>query len=140
VGTFMARTDILLQNPGGGKLVGHIVIDQVYARYQHERAYLKHPHGGGSKFLTRALVDEGPRGLQSLATATLRGDQNIVMSRVTERIVARAVRLEPKDMGDLAKSATVTTIDRGRIVYRRRGEGRLTDKQIEAKRRRRGRK
>jgi hypothetical protein len=138
-GTFRRRTAMLIDNVGGGKLVGSIVIDQVYARYQHEKANLHHPHGGGRKFLTTALFDEASVGLNSLAKGVLRGDLNIVMSRVTERTAARAERQAPRELGDLARSATVTTTDRGRVVYRRKGEPRLTEAQINAKRGKTGR-
>lgn len=138
-GTFQEKTARWMDNPGGGRLVGKITIDQVYARYQHERR-LHHPRGGGPKFLTRALVGEVNRGMQTLASATLRGDLNIAMTRVTERVVQRAIRDEPKEFGDLAKSATVKTIDRGAIVYERRGEHRLSEKEIEARRAGRRRK
>jgi hypothetical protein len=138
-GTFRQRTAMLMDNVGGGKLIGSIVIDQVYARYQHEKTNLRHPRGGGRKFLTTALFDEATIGLNSLARSALRGDLNITMTRVTEHIAARAERQAPRELGDLARSATVTTIDRGRIVYRRKGEPRLTEAQINAKRGKTGR-
>lgn len=130
----MARTAMLMDNIGGGKLIGSIVLDQVYARYQHERLDLKHFHGGGPKYLTRALTEGAEPALASLARSVLRGDLSIVMSRQMENIARRIPALAPTEFGDLDKSAHVKVIDRGAIVYDRPGKPRLSEAQIEAKR------
>lgn len=134
MGSFVQRIAILRDNVGGGSLVGSIVIDQVYARYQHER-HLHHPRGGRSKFLTTGLTTTGPRAFQTMANQVLRGSLNIAMARGTENVVKAVRALEPREFGDMANSATVKVTDRGRVVYTRRGMPRLSEAQIRAKRR-----
>lgn len=133
-GTFQDRTKMLMDNIGGGNLIGSIVFDQVYARYQHERLDLAHPHGGGPKYLTNALLKGADGALQSLSRSVLRGDLSIVMSRAMERISSTVPALAPTEFGDLDRSAHVKVIDRGAIVYDRPGKPRLSEAQIEAKR------
>lgn len=134
MGTFVGRIAILRDNVGGGSLVGQIIIDQVYARYQHER-HLHHPRGGRSKFLTTGLTTTGPRAFGTMANQVLRGSLNIAMARGTENVVKAVRSLEPREFGTMANSATVRVTDRGRVTYYRRGAPRLTDDQIEARRR-----
>lgn len=133
-GTFLDRTRMLMDNIGGGRLVGSIILDQVYAKYQHERVDLAHPRGGGPKYLTHALESGAPPALAALARAVLRGDLNIAMSRQMENIAKRIPALAPTEFGDLDKSAHVRVIDRGAVVYDRPGKPRLSEAQIEAKR------
>lgn len=131
MGTFVQRIAVLRDNVGGGRLVGSIVIDQIYARYQHER-HLHHPRGGRSKFLTTGLVETGPRAFQTMANQVLRGSLNIAMARGTENVVKTVRAYEPKEFGTMANSATVRVTDRGRVVYYRRGAPRLNDPTINA--------
>lgn len=134
MGTFIQRIAILRNNVGGGRLVGSITIDQVYAKYQHER-HLHHPHGGKSKFLTTGLVTTGPRAFGTMAHQVLRGSLNIAMARGTENVVKAVEAIEPREFGDMARSASVKVTDRGRVVYSRRGRPRMTEAEINAKRR-----
>jgi len=39
-----------------GKITGEVIVDQVYAHYQHERLDLNHPRGGGPLYLTLPLL------------------------------------------------------------------------------------
>lgn len=55
MGDFGARMDVLAEKVGTGFCVGKVVVDQVYAKYQHEDLRLKHPHGGQAKYLTTPL-------------------------------------------------------------------------------------
>lgn len=129
----MARTKMLMDNIGGGNLVGSIVVNQVYAKYQHERADLAH-NDGGPKFLSRALTAGAQPALAALARSVLRGDLSIVMSRQMENIAKRMPALAPTEFGDLDQSAHVRVIDRGAVVYDRPGRPRMTEAEIEAKR------
>jgi len=46
-----------------------IVYDADYAAYQHENLHIRHPRGGGPKFLERALLTMAPQIDQFVATA-----------------------------------------------------------------------
>lgn len=47
--------DLLSRQVGPGFCVGKVIVDQIYAKYQHEDLALKHPHGGQAKYLTTPL-------------------------------------------------------------------------------------
>lgn len=134
-GTFRQRTAILMDNVGGGKLVGSIIIDQVYARYQHER-YLHHPGGGKQKFLLKGMLATNNRSMNTLANSVLRGTLNIAMSRAMIRTTDAVEAIEPREFGDMARSAHIRVIDRGAVVFDRKGEHRLSEQEIKMRRRR----
>ena len=56
-GTFTQRIAELERRIGSGKLTGSVTCDQVYAHFQHERADLHHPRGGGPFFLQKPLFE-----------------------------------------------------------------------------------
>lgn len=55
MGDFAERMDQLSAQVGEGFCVGKVVVDQIYAKYQHEDLALKHPRGGQAKYLTTPL-------------------------------------------------------------------------------------
>jgi len=55
-GTFTQRIDELEKRLGTGTLTGSVTVDQVYAKYQHERMELHHPKGGQAKYLQAPLM------------------------------------------------------------------------------------
>lgn len=46
-----------------------IVVDTLYAAYQHENLHARHPRGGGSKFLEHAATTLAKQGDRFIATA-----------------------------------------------------------------------
>jgi len=118
-GDFHARTQRLMDNPGGGKLIFKISFDQVYARYQHERRDLYHPRGGGPGYLRNALNANAARTLQALADATLRGNQSIAMIRAAQRTAQVAESGAPVETGELKKDAEIKVYDRGALIFHR---------------------
>jgi hypothetical protein len=66
-GTFSDRIDELKAMVGTGDLVGKVVVDQAYARYQHEGLDLRHPRGGQALYLSQPLLDNHARYLQAYA-------------------------------------------------------------------------
>lgn len=132
-GTFLARTKMLMDNVGGGNLIGVIEVNQVYAKYQHERMDLAHDDGG-PKYLGNAMKEGAVPAMAVLARSVLRGDLSIAMSRQMENIAHRMPKFAPTEFGDLDRSAHVKVIDRGAIVYDRPGVPRLSEAEIEAKR------
>lgn len=55
MGDFGARMDELSRKVGEGFCVGKVIVDQVYAKYQHEDLSLKHPRGGQARYLAHPL-------------------------------------------------------------------------------------
>lgn len=53
----------------GGKIVGEVSFDTVYAARQHEEVTWRHPKGGKAKYLEDPLKAMAPRYLAALAAA-----------------------------------------------------------------------
>lgn len=54
--------------PGrGGNATIAIVYSSVYAHWIHEHLHFRHPHGGGAKFLEKAMRTEGANALETAA-------------------------------------------------------------------------
>jgi hypothetical protein len=66
-GTFADRIDILKAMVGTGDLTGKVVVDQAYARAQHENLDWNHPRGGQALYLSQPLLENYPRYLQAFA-------------------------------------------------------------------------
>ena len=70
-GSFADRIDELKAMVGTGDLVGTCVVDQIYARAQHENLDWKHPRGGQALYLSQPLLENYPRYLQHYADQLL---------------------------------------------------------------------
>lgn len=138
--TFAAKTNELARFVGTGNLEIKVVVDQVYAKYQHESLDLRHPHGGGGKFLTKALMQEYRGICRGFARDALRPRGLISAATVgSEKISKGVYKNAPHEFNDLRNSAHPTVKDRGRIVYDRAPVvRRLTKAQLKAKDRARG--
>ena len=123
-GTFDERMKQLGQDIGSGDLKGSVVVDQVYARYQHEGLDLHHPRGGRARFLGAPLMEKAPYYLQHYADAVLdpenewgrtaiRGDmENLAES---DGVSTQA----PVDFSNLRASGHPSVTDDGRLYYDR---------------------
>lgn len=141
-GTFYGRIEDLKRMVGGpSKLEGKVVADQVYAQYQHETLDLSHPRGGGSKFLTKSLVQNRDNILRNLARNVLDGKVESAMATGMENVATAMYKNAPHEFHDLRNSAHPTVKSGGRFVYNRPPNvRRLTKTQRRAKDRARGRK
>jgi hypothetical protein len=127
---------------GWGPLVGKVEVDQVYARYQHERLDLKHPRGGYPKYLWLALSVRKDQYLQTLATSVLEQGPARGMRGVVEQIDRALHQFAPVDESNLRNSGHPTVTDNGELVYDRAPrQPRMSEEQLRANRRarRRGR-
>jgi hypothetical protein len=140
-GTFIGRIEDLKKLVGGSsKLQGKVVVDQVYAKFQHESLDLKHT-GGGAKFLTKALVQNQQNILRAIARGILDGKQNEAMAKGMENISTAVYKNAPHEFNDLRNSSHPTVKSGGRIIYDRAPlVRRLTQSQLRAKDRARGKK
>lgn len=120
---------------GSGKLVGRVEVDQVYARYQHEDLSLRHPRGGGAKYLSRPLFEHKDEYLERIARDVLRG-RAVDAMRINMNDLSKQVRhTAPVEFGDLRKSGHPSVKDHGKVAYDRPPEvHRLTEEEIKAKR------
>jgi len=118
-GTFLARTEQLLKKHEGGKLRGEVVVDQVYARYQHENLALKHTSGGKAKYLWDPVLEDADETLRQLAVRTLRGNPDVAMIRATERWSRGVAKQAPIDYNRLKTSSHPRVKKGGRLIYDR---------------------
>lgn len=112
---------ILNDHIGKGKLKARVVIDQIYAKDQHESLHYKHPRGGGAKFLERALFEGAPGHYQDLADHLLdpEGPSMVdTMQSVGRDLVRGAAERSPRLFGALAQSGELRVLEGTRIVRR----------------------
>lgn len=126
---------------GMGKLVGKVRVNQVYAKYQHERMDLAHPHGGGAKYLQRPLYERTPAILNRIAAVALAAGPRQGMVDGMESLAGGMSTAAPVEFNNLRRSANPKVYDNGRLVYNRPPEQpRLSDAQLKAMRRGRRRR
>lgn len=133
-GTFQRRTDELLDQVGDGDLSMHCIVDQVYARYQHEGLDFKHPQGGQAKYLEEPLYEEHQQYLQDLAGGVLDGSLQERASLVAEDLAAQVQDHAPVEFNDLRRSGHPIVKDNGATIYDRApAQRRLTEEELRAK-------
>lgn len=130
-GDFAERIDALKALVGEGDLGGKLVVDQVYAHYQHEGMDLRHPHGGQAKFLETALHQGGY--FDQIAATILDGGGRQAMVDAVEKLDNDSAALTPKEATVLARSGHPTVTDNGAVVYDRAPEvPRLSEQELRA--------
>lgn len=131
---------VLLQ-VGEGSLVGKLVVDQVYAKYQHERTDLVHPRGGGPGFLRNPFFASYQDYLARVAKAFLDGDPEREMANCMEALNSRVSAASPVLYSNLRRSGNPRVYSRGRKVYDRQPwQRRLSAQELrQVRRRSRGR-
>lgn len=133
----------VLDQVGRGKLVGKLTVDQVYAKYQHERPDLIHPRGGTWWYLKMALFAGYSGYLNHVAQAFLHGDPEKAMAQAMESLNTRMTSRTPVLFNNLRRSGRPRVYSNGAKVYDRAAwQGRLSKAQLRALRRkgRRGRR
>lgn len=137
--TFFDRIDQLAEQVGDGHLVGKIEVDQVYAKYQHERADLEHPRGGKWHYLTDPLLTGAMSSMQTLARHVLEPTgPNAGMEQIVNGLVGDVQEEAPREFDDLRRSGRATVVSNGEVVYDRPPEvPRLTEAQLREKNERR---
>jgi hypothetical protein len=119
-GDFGARIDELMESVGDGELTASVVVDQVYAKYQHERMDLKHPQGGQAKYLSGPLLQRHQDYLRQLADSVLHGSLVGAMELVAEDLATKQVfDHAPREFQDLRQSGHPRVLNGDMIVYDR---------------------
>jgi hypothetical protein len=132
---FATRIDVLRrQVRSGERLRGSVVIDQVYAHYQHERLDLRHPRGGGPMYLTRPLFEHYGDYLASIARTYLDDGGQREMARCMEHLSDAAELSAPWEFGDLIHSGHPQVHVGHELVYDRPPKRhRLTEAELRRK-------
>lgn len=129
--------DKLRELVGKGPLKGKLRVNQVYAKYQHERMDLRHPRGGYPKYLWLALTIGKDEMLRKLALSVLETGPVEGMKRAMEDQDKRLHRYAPVDFNNLRNSGNPMVLDNGAKVYDRPArQPRMTEEQLKAERRR----
>lgn len=119
VADFQSRISELSELVGGGDLVGKVVVDQVYAKYQHERLDLKHPSGGQVKYLEDPLYAKADSYLSDIADVVLEGGAANAMTQAMEDLAGAVEKAAPVDLGNLRESGAPSVTDDGSVHYDR---------------------
>lgn len=116
-----------------GDLVGSVVVDQVYAQYQHESLHLRHPRGGQAKYLEHPLHLNYSLYMEKVANTALEDRGTRGMVDAVEHLSDQVKAFAPVDLNNLRRSASPSVRSGWRTVYRRPAEQRrLTEEEIEA--------
>lgn len=111
--------DELIEMVGEGTLEGSVVVDQVYAKFQHERMDLRHPNGGQAKYLSGPLLENYRDYVGRLAQNVLHGSLTGAMERNVEDLSKEVFDKAPRDFWDLRESAHPRVLNDGMPVYDR---------------------
>lgn len=134
-----AGADKIRDRVGKGQLTGKLIVDQVYARYQHERLDLKHPRGGYPKYLWLTLIVGKDQMLEKLAKSVLETGPAEGMKRAMEDQDGRLANYAPVLWNNLRNSGNPQVWDNGAKVYDRPArQPRMTREQLNALRRGKG--
>lgn len=133
MGTFQGRMDELDAKVGHGDLVGSVVVDQVYAQFQHESVWLNHPNGGKAKFLYEPLMSNHRTYLQWVAEGVFEGPGDAMQNAMTY-LAAEVFLNAPVELGDLKRSGSPRVHDDGvRTHFKAPIQRRLTPAEMEVK-------
>lgn len=116
--TFIERIEELKKEIGYGTLTMKVEYNQAYAHRQHEDLAFKHPHGGGPKFLERALFENEAEYMSILAGSVFTG-LKAGATLTAEHLATESVKRAPHRAGMLRGSAHPSVTDNEVVVYDR---------------------
>lgn len=139
-GNWRERLDQLERNVGHGVLEGGYNVNQRYAADQHVKQHYNHPRGGGPDYVSIPVERRHKEWFRGIADGLLDGNAPARMVDAMDDLDAQVRVLAPLDENDLRRSGAYTVTDGGQVHADRPAEQpRLTEQQLAAKRRRRGR-
>jgi hypothetical protein len=128
--------DELQQLVGSGDLEGSVVVDQIYAKYQHEGLDLKHPRGGQAKYLSQPLLDNRNGYLERISVTVLEdGGKRGLSDSMEDLATTGGVESHaPVLWGDLRRSGHPSATEDGHPYFDRPPAARrLTEEELRAK-------
>lgn len=130
--TFDERCGELLRRIG--RLHGQVVVDQVYAHYQHEHLEFRHPRGGIAEYLRVPLYLHFRDYFTAIGRGVLDDGGRRDMARSMEHLSGQVEVLAPVEFADLRRSGHPSASMDGRTFYDRQPEvHRLTEAELRAK-------
>jgi hypothetical protein len=136
VATFDDRIGELAALVGDGELRGSTVVDQLYARYQHEEMQLNHPRGGQAKYLESPLHSQYSGYLEDIARRTLEtGPVEPMIDAMEDLATEQLGQYAPVEFGNLRESGHPSVVSDGETVYDREPvQRRLTEAELREQR------
>jgi hypothetical protein len=137
--TFHDRIEELRRRIGSkeGKITGEVIVDQVYAHYQHERLDLHHPRGGQALYLTMPLMLNHGDYLRDYAETVLDDGGREAMKRSVESLAedGGVATYAPVEFEDLRRSGHPRVIlGHSNVIYDRRPrQHRLSPEELKIK-------
>lgn len=141
--TFRQRLDDLRDQTHARteRITGSVVVDQIYAKYQHEDLSLNHPRGGKARYLADPLMANYERYLQHYAATVIEGSDGGLgaMRDSVEDLAGRGgvETFAPREFGDLRASGhprVLAGLAGERVLYDRSPrQRRLTEDELRAK-------
>lgn len=117
-GTFVGNIERLLEKTPR-HLTGSVVVDQVYAHYQHEGITFHHPDGGEALYLKTPLYVKHGVYFARLGKAAVHGELVQAMKENVEDLSLEVYHRAPWEFGDLRGSGHPRVIADGHTVYDR---------------------
>lgn len=134
--SFFDRITELQELVGDGQVTGSVVVDQIYAQYQHEGLDLRHPRGGQAKYLEAPLVEHADQYWQKIADRVLEEGPVEPMKAVVEDLAGEVEVRAPVDFNNLRRSANPRVLRGEAVVYDRpAAQRRLTQQELDDLRR-----
>lgn len=119
-GDAVARIEELRHRLGdGGWLKGSVTVDQVYAHYQHEHLFFRHPRGGGPLYLSRPLFENYVGYLMSIGRGMLEDGGIKALGHAMEHLSDQVELRAPVEFADLRRSGHPQVEHHGVTVYDR---------------------
>ena len=139
-GTFHERIAELRARTGcdEGFLTGEVIVDQVYAHYQHEHLEFRHPRGGIAKYLEVPLMLNFPRYFADVARGYLDDGGHRAMEHSMEDLAENGgvAVFAPVEFDDLRRSGHPRVWLGIRMIYDRQPrQHRLTEEELRIKNR-----
>jgi hypothetical protein len=137
-GTFSERLGELRARTGcaEGVLHGEVIVDQVYAHYQHEHLEFRHPRGGMAKYLETPLLLNFPRYLFEIARQYLDDGGHRAMENSMEDLAEAGgvATFAPVEFDDLRRSGHPRVWVGARLLFDREPrQHRLTEQELRIK-------
>lgn len=115
-------------------ITGRVVVDQIYAHYQHAHPEFHHPRGGQAFYLRDPLFLKYKGYMVQLGKRAMKGDLRRAMVENVESLAHEVMLRAPWEYMDLRNSAHPIVEQDGEIVYDRPPlVGRLSDEALRHK-------
>lgn len=135
---FVDSMGSLIRQMPKSSVKGRIVVDQVYAHYQHAGLDFHHPQGGEALYITTPLFQKGERYLRFVGAHVVNSAGRIELQRAMEEVVEdlsdEVFQRAPREFHDLRESGNpIVEVDGVEVYNRPPHVGRLSEVELRMK-------